>query len=623
MEMVVCGVPFGTPREREALERVKDAGFTSVQIYTFWRDFEPERGRFDWSRYDRDVELIRAAGLKYVPFILMGPKYAAPDWWLADPRHQGLVCLEHGKASPVESVWNPAFRAEVSRVLEAFAAHYMPQGVLESVQPGISGDYGEAIFPVLGNWPGDYHTHRGYWCGGEDAARSFRDWLRARYPTVRELNARWRSSYADLDQVRPFPRHRASSRTSLFDMTSWYRESMTAYAEFWMAECRRCFPGIPVYLCTGGSEEPEHGSLFAEQARVAARHGGGIRLTNEGNKFYENFRNTAHMAAACRLYGAYLGLEPVGPMTERGVRARCFGSLAYGTRQIFHYFGNVFDGGLRPRPGALAALGEYRRFFGTRPRGAPLAVFWPEDAAAVEGGMSPAVGELVELLRRMYTLEPVSESMILDGALRGARVFVALGARSTRREALAALARHVREDGLTILADGRLLDLELEPVRELDEVFGILPDSEEAWGHARQEVRPLPGFPRLSACGSFDSEVAWLGLAPGTEMLSAARPRAGQSGTTIREVSAIFRRVFPGGGQGILYSGRVNLRRDPEAIFADPGVYMALLADVCEGSGLELVEPQEGELSRAPVQGGFLVLKEDRIEFAPAPDGRS
>ena len=41
--------------------------------------------------------------------------------------------------------------------------------VLEAVMPGICGDYGESIMPVWGNWPGDYHTHLGYWCGGEDA----------------------------------------------------------------------------------------------------------------------------------------------------------------------------------------------------------------------------------------------------------------------------------------------------------------------------------------------------------------------------------------------------------------------------------------------------------------------
>jgi hypothetical protein len=50
------------------------------------------RGQFDWSLYDREVALIQDAVLKYVPFLLMGPKYAAPQWWLDSPAHRGLRC---------------------------------------------------------------------------------------------------------------------------------------------------------------------------------------------------------------------------------------------------------------------------------------------------------------------------------------------------------------------------------------------------------------------------------------------------------------------------------------------------------------------------------------------------
>lgn len=72
MEIVVCGVPFGQPIAEEALRQVKDLGFTSVQIYTFWKEFEPEQDHFDWSVYDPQVELIGRAGLKYVPFFADG-----------------------------------------------------------------------------------------------------------------------------------------------------------------------------------------------------------------------------------------------------------------------------------------------------------------------------------------------------------------------------------------------------------------------------------------------------------------------------------------------------------------------------------------------------------------------
>ena len=88
------------PDAAEALRRLKEYGVTSVQIYTFWKGFEPGgRGQFDWSFYDREVALLQDAGLKYVPFILMGPKYAAPQWWLASPEHVGLRCLEHDKGA--------------------------------------------------------------------------------------------------------------------------------------------------------------------------------------------------------------------------------------------------------------------------------------------------------------------------------------------------------------------------------------------------------------------------------------------------------------------------------------------------------------------------------------------
>ena len=276
-ELVICQIPFGEPVEKEALRRVKDLGFTSVQIYTFWRDFEPSaRTRFDWEYLDRQVRLIREANLKYVPFLLMGPKYAAPDWWLTDPRHVGLRCLEHGRESPIESIWSPAFRDEISRVLEAFADHYLPWNILESVQPGICGDYGEALFPALGNWPGDYHTHRGFWCGGDDAAASFLEYVEKRYGTLDALNRAWRARYSSFNEVRPFLRHRTPSRTALFDLIAWYQDSMTRFSEFWLAECRRLFPSVPAYLCTGGTDDDASmGALFAAQARAAAKHAGG------------------------------------------------------------------------------------------------------------------------------------------------------------------------------------------------------------------------------------------------------------------------------------------------------------------------------------------------------------
>jgi hypothetical protein len=618
-EIVVCGVPFDSPYEADALRQLKDMGVTSVQIYTFWRDFEPEhRGGFDWSLYDRQAGALQKAGLKYVPFILMGPKYAAPTWWLAAPEHRGLACLEHAKTSPIESIWNDAFKLEITRVLEAFGSHYLPTGVLESVQPGICGDYGEAIMPVTGNWPGDYHTHRGYWCGGADAREDFRRWLEHKFAALSSLNQAWRAHYRAFGEIEPFLPHRAPSRTAWFDFLEWYRASMTDYTEFWMAECRRIFPETPVYMCTGGYEEPEHASLFSSQARVSALHDGGIRLTNEGNKFYDNFFSTAYAWSACSFYGAYYGLEPVGPITEKGVTARIFGSAAYGNRQMFHYYGNIFGPEARPLP-AAEAFRKSIHLVQEAPPPDSVAFFWPGDYTAWAGGTPENVNQALRFIRSISDCMPVNEEMILDGALQRHKLLViALPAFSDRR-VLLKIVEWVQAGGVVVSA-GRLLDRELEPVEAFDALFGILPTSEETTGHVEQAIYHRDDFPNLTAIGSFHSILTWMDLAPDTELLAVVpgletdRELAGYSGTSIQRVSAAFMRRS-GKGAGIFYSGAVAMEDDPEAIFYDPGTFKALLKDtLMRYSQTELLEPQPGEIARSRIGGKLLALTEMGIQ---------
>jgi hypothetical protein len=384
-----------------------------------------------------------------------------------------------------------------------------------------------------------------------------------------------------------------------------------------MRECRRLFPDLPAYLCTGGMEEPEHGSSFASQARIAARHDGGIRLTNEGNRFYDNFNITAYTWAACRFYGAYLGLEPVGPMTEKGVRARVFGSIAYGNRQIFHYYSNVFGADAEPLP-AAAALKDHLPLAGKRetPRG--IAFFWPTDRAVLEGETPRDINASLTFVRSMYPVSPVSEEMIRDGALDSFSCLLMIGAETARRPALEAVAKWVQEGGGILLSVGRVRDVELEPVESLDACFGILPDSEDAWGIARQRVRPSAEFERISAIPDYYAMHGWMGLTSDTEMISSTQAEAAYSGTATRQVSALFRRVWPSGGQGVFYCGPVSFREDPEALFPDPGVLRALLEDVCVASGIERYRLQEGEIARARIDNGTLILRENALEFVPA-----
>ena len=386
-----------------------------------------------------------------------------------------------------------------------------------------------------------------------------------------------------------------------------------------MKECRRIFPAIPAYLCTGGADdEVTSGALFANQAKVAAKHAGGLRLTNEVNKFYDNFRLTAHTYAACSFYGAYLGLEPVGPITDHGLRTRVFGSAAYGNRQMFHYYGNVFDGKNRPLP-AADSFRQCIPYLQEQPVEKGIAFFWPVDQGLLEGAIPADARTALMHVRRHYPVSAVSEQMILDGALKDYGCLIMMGATTTRAEVLEQIASWVKEKGGRLLATSLCRDLELEPVAEFDALFGILPTSEDAWGHSGVEVQKVPGFDRLSKIPSYHCEHGWLNLAEGTEKIAVGKERPGQSGTTIHPVSSLFRRTYAGTGQAVHYCGYVNLSLDPEACFNDPGVALALLADFCAMSGVRPLGTREGEIARSRVGDQMLILHNDAT-IAVQPD---
>ena len=125
------------------------------------------------------------------------------------------------------------------------------------------------------------------------------------------------------------------------DFIDWYRASMTDYAAFWMETARKYFPDTQLYLCTGGNAEPWHASEFAQQSKVCAKVGGGVRITNEASNYIYNFVVTNWVASASTFYGGYFSFEPAGQVTERGVVCRVYNAAATGARSLHYYGGNI------------------------------------------------------------------------------------------------------------------------------------------------------------------------------------------------------------------------------------------------------------------------------------------
>ncbi|MBN2325693.1 MAG: beta-galactosidase [Candidatus Omnitrophica bacterium] len=221
----------------------RNLGVTSWESYVRWSGFEPERGRWDFSMYDAECDILERHGLKWIPFLLIGMNYATPDWYQKSDKNCYYKCLEHNEYSGVQSIWNPDLRSQVKRVIPAFAEHYRDRRVIESVLLGITGDFGEAIYPVTGGgWTGDYHQHQGYWCGDPYAKADFRAWLKNRYKTTDRLSKVWGKSCDAFDEIEPFLLENAPSERAWLDFVEWYRGSMNDWIDLWMKTTREAFP---------------------------------------------------------------------------------------------------------------------------------------------------------------------------------------------------------------------------------------------------------------------------------------------------------------------------------------------------------------------------------------------
>ena len=193
----------------------KEFGITSLQSYVTWAEIEKKPGRLNYSIYDALVDKILKHNLKWIPFLILGPHYATPKWFQESEHNLYAKCLEHGRSSKIQSIWNPHLPEYVEHFLSRFAEHYKDPSIFESIALGISGNWGEAIFPATGCFLGGFHSHPGWWCGDEYAIESFRQFAAKKYATVSMLNHFWSTNFNYFSDV-SFPSIERSLTKDLF-----------------------------------------------------------------------------------------------------------------------------------------------------------------------------------------------------------------------------------------------------------------------------------------------------------------------------------------------------------------------------------------------------------------------
>jgi len=435
-------------------------------------------------------------------------------------------CLEHRKECKIQSIWNPHLPGYVNHFLKIFAHHYRDESLFESIALGISGNWGESIYPATGCFIGGFHTHPGWWCGDKYAIESFRQFIAKKYASIENLNNCWNSTFESISEI-SFPSithsrwkdlyyqiiasippgvknllinkkyildkyiapaiisvHNSFSKSKsqpalqehkrLLDFVEWYQGSMTNWAEFWIKSARKYFPKDKIYLVTGGKGEPMLGADFSAQTKVARQYNAGIRITNQNNDYSESFIRTRLVSSACRNYGTYFTTEEAGINRPHGVTMRIFDVVTSGAKGA--YFKSVIGTGTdvctnrnlppaEPTKGAENLLRNIHHLSLSKPI-IDVAALFPNTSILIDHSIINSLYNKCSKLRSSIDLDLIDENMINDDLLKQYRFLIILDGKWLRKNTIEEMKNWVIDGGILITAN-YIIENNTELYREL------------------------------------------------------------------------------------------------------------------------------------------------------------
>lgn len=199
---------------------MRAAGMTVVRMLDFaWSSIEPREGEYRLEWVDRFLDLAQREGMAVV---LCTPT-ASPPAWLIRKHPEMMVELRSGerlrygerRAACVNSTPYRDHSTRIARVLgERYGSH-----------PAVIGWQidNELIGPEIERFE----------CHCAECQVRFREWLRARYASLEELNTRWMLKFwslefSDWDEVGT-PRGRRACDGHVLDAFRFYNDSLVAY----------------------------------------------------------------------------------------------------------------------------------------------------------------------------------------------------------------------------------------------------------------------------------------------------------------------------------------------------------------------------------------------------------
>jgi beta-galactosidase len=217
----VCYYPEQWPESywEEDARRMQECGVNTVRMGEFgWASMESREAHYDFSLFDRAIDSFGRHGIKTI----FGTPTAAPPKWLTHKYPEVLGVLDTGQRVNDQSrrqyCYNsPVYRKFSRKIVEALAQHYR--------------DNTNIIGWQIDNEMNNENPE----CYSDSCRVAFRTWLRNKYGTLDELNARWGTvfwsqTYSDWAQIDlPFPTPAFHNPALMLDYKRFISDSATSY----------------------------------------------------------------------------------------------------------------------------------------------------------------------------------------------------------------------------------------------------------------------------------------------------------------------------------------------------------------------------------------------------------
>jgi beta-galactosidase len=184
---------------RKDIEQIKGLGFNTVRCWIEWTACEKEEGRYDFSALRTVLRLAEEAGLRVIVQVYID---SAPDW-VGRKYPDAKFVASSGLA--VESQASPGFCFDHLQVRKKILQFFTEAAKVVRDSPAFLG-WDLWSEPHIINWAEIYHLGDPEYiqfCYCHSSMARFRDWLKAKYQTLDNLNRAWYRTFENWEQVEP------------------------------------------------------------------------------------------------------------------------------------------------------------------------------------------------------------------------------------------------------------------------------------------------------------------------------------------------------------------------------------------------------------------------------------